>query len=477
MSSNAKSTKATPSIGSSFLPRLRPFDTATAEGRSDERHRRAILASVSSIFSRAAAIGAAFVSVPFTIKYLGTERYGLWMTVSSISAMLAFSDFGMGNGLLSKVAEASGRNDREAAARAVTSALVMLTAVAAICMGLFSAGYGFVRWDSLLNLKDPVASTEAGPAIAVFLACFALSLPIGTVQRIQMAYQETFENNLWQSAGSVASLGAVLLANQMHLGLPWLIAAFSGTPIVVNGMNLLVELGWKRPWLRPRFIHFHMTDSRKLLSTGLVFLCIQVGVSVAMYSDNFIITRLLGPSEVARYSVGVRLFTLVNLLPQLILTPLWPAYSEAFARGDMGWIKATLRRTEPLGLLLSIGTGIGVVAVAPWFIHHWTRGFVNLPLSVLVALLISSVVFCTSYPHGIFIWGLNGLQYSALSMALVAVTSVLLKLAIIPHIGIAGAAWGTAACYGLFATIPNIYYARYLLRQHCPPEQRLTLTR
>jgi len=132
MSSNAKSTKATPSIGSSFLPRLRPFDTATAEGRSDERHRRAILASVSSIFSRAAAIGAAFVSVPFTIKYLGTERYGLWMTVSSISAMLAFSDFGMGNGLLSKVAEASGRNDREAAARAVTSALVMLTAVAAI---------------------------------------------------------------------------------------------------------------------------------------------------------------------------------------------------------------------------------------------------------------------------------------------------------------------------------------------------------
>ena len=69
----------------SRLVRLRPFDITTESGRANERHRRAALAVLSSAVARASTIGAAFISVPLTIRYLGTERYGMWMTLVPVT--------------------------------------------------------------------------------------------------------------------------------------------------------------------------------------------------------------------------------------------------------------------------------------------------------------------------------------------------------------------------------------------------------
>ena len=391
----------------------------------------------------------------------------MWMTISSISAMLAFSDFGMGNGLLSKVATASGRDDRESAARSVTSAFFMLTGMAFITLSALAACYKFMPWGRILNLRSVIGNAEAGPDVAIFLVCFALNLPLGVVQRVQMAYQETYQSNLWQALGSLAAFAALLCAIHFRAGLPWLIAAFSGTPVLVNGLNLCAQFKIVRPWLSPRLRYFDLAGSRELMGAGLAFLSIQIGVSIALYADNFIIAQLLGPSEVARYSVGVRLFSLVSLIPQILFTPLWPAYSEAYARGDMQWIRATLKRTAFLGLAISVGVGLCLLIAAPWFIARWTRGSVVLPFSLLVALFASTTVFCSTQPHGILLWGLNALKFSAVSMALVAVSSVVVKLMIIPSLGVAGAAWGTASCYLVFAALPNLYYSHRLLKRNC----------
>lgn len=446
------------------LIRTRSFDASTEQGRADERHRRVILGSISSLFAKAMAIGAAFVSVPLTIKYLGTERYGMWMTISSISAMLAFSDFGMGNGLLSKVAGASGRDDRESAARAVTSALFMLSAVAALMLAAFAFSYRIAPWSRILNLQSALGKSEAGPAVAVFILCFALNMPIGITQRIQMAYQETFQSNLWLSAGSLTSFIALLVAIHFRAGLPWLIAAFSGGPVVVGVMNLFLQLRFVRPWLTPRLRYFDLHGSKDLFGTGLVFLVISIGSSITLYADNFIIAQLLGPSEVARYSVGVRLFTIVILLPQIVFSPLWPAYTEAHARGDLPWIRTTLKRTALWGFGISILVGGLLLLVAPWFISRWTRGSVVLPFSLLLALLAAALVISTTYAHNILLVGLNALKFCAVCNVLVAVSSVLVKVAIIPSLGVAGAAWGTASCYLVFVGLPYFAYTHRLLR-------------
>src|ERR1043166_7111587 len=75
--------------------RFQPFDTSTTEGSSKERYRRIALTSATSILSKAVSLLTMLVSVPLTVNYLGPERFGLWMTISSVIAFLVFADFGI----------------------------------------------------------------------------------------------------------------------------------------------------------------------------------------------------------------------------------------------------------------------------------------------------------------------------------------------------------------------------------------------
>lgn len=85
------------------LMRLQPFDTSTQQGRSRERYRRAALTALASVAARAVTIVTSLLTVRLTIRYLGAERYGLWMTATSVVSLLMFADFGIGNGLMTNI--------------------------------------------------------------------------------------------------------------------------------------------------------------------------------------------------------------------------------------------------------------------------------------------------------------------------------------------------------------------------------------
>lgn len=87
--------------------RLRPFDTSTPEGRSAERSRIAwstLLAGVGKVIS----MGTGFISVPLVIGYLSDDQYGMWLTMSSLVAVLGPLDLGIGVGLLTILSDADG---------------------------------------------------------------------------------------------------------------------------------------------------------------------------------------------------------------------------------------------------------------------------------------------------------------------------------------------------------------------------------
>src|SRR5262245_28804981 len=113
------------------LVRLRPFDTSTEAGRAQERHRRIALSAAASFGAKAVHSVCKLAYVPLAISYLGNERYGVWTTITAIIGMLAFSDLGMGNGMISALADAEGREDKSRSRRVVSSATFILLVIAA----------------------------------------------------------------------------------------------------------------------------------------------------------------------------------------------------------------------------------------------------------------------------------------------------------------------------------------------------------
>ena len=125
------------------LIRSKPFDTTTESGRSQERHRRIVLTAIASIAERGAGILTTLLVVPLTLRFLGDERYGLWMAITSLIGMVGFANLGLGNGLLNMIADAHGRDDPQAARRFVSNAFALLVPVALVVVIGFAVAYLF----------------------------------------------------------------------------------------------------------------------------------------------------------------------------------------------------------------------------------------------------------------------------------------------------------------------------------------------
>ncbi len=434
---------------------LTPFETSAAAGRANERYRRIVLTAAAAAAAKGVAILTALVSVPLTVSYLGPERYGLWMTIASVVAVLQFADLGLGNGLLNSVSEANGRDDREMASRYVSSGFFLLTAVSIILGAIFLLLYPSLPWQRIFNVSSPVAVAEAGPAVAMLATTFLISIPLGIIQRVQMGYQEGFTNSLWAAAGNLLGLAGVLIAIRLKAGLPWLVLAMAGAPAVASLLNGAVLFGAKCPWLRPRLSCLSASACTHLLRLGFLFFVLQIAVGVAFSSDNIIVAQLLGQDAVAQYSVAARMFSFAPMVLSMVLMPLWPAYGESLARGDMPWVRSALRRSLLLSVVVVALPSVLLIVAGPLAMELWVGPTIAVPSKALfLGLGVWTTVMSVGNAVAMLLNGAGIVRFQVLCAVPMTVAAVLAKIILTRLVGLPGIVWGTLAAYLLFAMMP-----------------------
>jgi O-antigen/teichoic acid export membrane protein len=407
------------------------------------RDRRAALGAVSLAGARGMALLLTLITVPLTLPYLGAERFGLWMTISSVVALVTFTDLGLGNGVMTLVAEDDGRDDVDTAAAHVSSAGIALLGVAA-ALGLgFAILYPHVSWPGLFNVSSDRAASEAGPAVAVAAACFLLTLPLSLVQKVQLGYQEGARKGLWDAGGSLLSLLGVVLVVVLGGSLPWLVAAFAGGPVLAGAANTATWFGRVRPAVRPHWSLARWMVGLQLLRVGSVYMFLQLVAMVSFFSDSLIVARVLGPRAVAEYSIAWKLFSVVSLTLSLALMPLWPAYSEAVARHDAPWVRRTLRRSIRLTLLATVPISCVLLALGPTLIHLWTGSRAHPPFGLLAGFALA-----------MFLNALKVVRIQLLFGGAMAVVNVALSVVLTHAVGVAGVVLGTLISYSLVALLP-----------------------
>ncbi len=411
------------------------------------------LSSLTSVVARGIALLTSLISVPLTVNYLGPERYGMWMTASSVIVLLGFADLGMGNGLLNAVSEADGKDDREAAATYVSSAFFILSGIASIILALFGLAYSFVPWPRVFNVFSELAMRESGPAMAIFVVSLAINMPLGVAQRVQMGYQEGFKTHLWGVAGSLLGFGGILLAIFLKAGLPWLVLAMSGGPTLAMFFNWMDVFYRSRKELLPRWSAFDWSASRKIAGTGAFFLILQIMTLIGNASDNLVIAQVLGASAVSVYAVTQKLFT-TTMIAQYFIAPLWPAFGEALARNDLTWAKKTLNRALRLSFIMSAATALPLLLFGKKIIFYWVgpglvpSTFMLVGFALFVFLASFGGVMSTYLSCG----ALVGRQVGFISAA--ALTSLGLKIFLAFQWQAEGVIWATLFGYGLFYVIP-----------------------
>jgi O-antigen/teichoic acid export membrane protein len=432
-----------------------PADPSTPVGRSRERFRRIGLTTATAIAARGIGFATSFITVPLTLHYLGAERYGLWATLSSVIALASFADLGMGNGLLNALSSAHGRDDHEMARREVSTAVILLLAVAATLGVAFLLAYPHIDWARVYNVTSPQAEAEAGPATAAFVGCILANLPLGVVARIRQGYQEGYRTSFFDAAGNLLGLLLVLLAIKFRMALVWLVLAMAGAPVIASLIHTVVLFGRDRPWLRVDPQRFDGSTAMRLLHHGGLFFALQLAGTFVSAPDNVIIAQTLGPTSVAHYAVAAKLFSVTALLSDVALAPLWPAYGEAMARGDLHWVNRTLVRSVQLAAFASILLASLLILGGNEILARWVGPGFGVPLALRLGFASWTIVATVGMAIAMYLNAANLMRVQVACALVWVPASLVLKVMLVTRWGLPGVPWATVLAYLAFAAVPQ----------------------
>jgi O-antigen/teichoic acid export membrane protein len=313
-------------------------------------------------------------------------------------------------------------------------------------------------------VKSELARLEAGPALAGIVACFALAIPLGTVQRVQMGLQQGYAASLWQCLGSVLGLIGVLIVIRLEGGLPWLVITFLGGSLVASAMNTIFFFGTTGCDLAPQRRCISRLIVARIARIGLLFFALQIAVAVSFTSDNIVIARSIGAAAVTTYAVPQQMFSLISTIITIVLYPLWPAYGEAIACGDQAWVRRTLRRSLLAAIVVATALSSTLLIFGARLIELWVGPAVDPPFMLLLGLGLWKVMEAGDNAVAMFLNGASVIRFQLALAALMAVLAIVLKVLLVAQIGIPGVVWATIIA-NLATVPPTFWFVRRWLRE------------
>ncbi len=431
------------------------------------RERSLLSAAVSGIGLRVVSGVCGLVQIPVVLRYLGTEGFGYWTTLTYLAALVQVADLGLGNGLHAGTAEAFGRE----CARDMVHLFKTCTMVAVLLASTLSAvavgGLGF-DWGHVFGLKESSLLRDAdGAAVAVLIGS-AWLIPFSLVGRFATAVQAAWINNLWQAAGSVVGLLVALFSYWNRLPFVIFAVLMQGAAAVTAIATLLV--------LRRRFPCWDSVpwwpDWRQvgpLLRRGTVFFIPQVSAAVVSALPGLWVSAALGAKEVATFQLAQKLLSLPQQVLMAVIAPYWPAYAEAFAREDMCWVECAYRRTLWTALVVGILPSALFALFGSHIISLWTAR----PSAEFDALVILSTstwycVYNWAIPYSAFLNGIGRLAWQAVYGPVSVAVAALGMAVAVPAMGVAGAPVSLAGSFLLINNAATWVDARIGRRQMDP---------
>jgi len=435
----------------------------------DELRRKRLIGMLNgvatSLGNRLLGIVIGFVSVPLTIGYLGQERYGAWIAIGAILAWVGLADLGLANGLTNAVTTDASKDRPDRVRMHVSNFLFLMVVLSAAVGAVIAALWRLPNWQSVFGLRDLAVVAEVRTSLAVALALFLARLPLAVANRIYIAYQEGHIGNYWGAAGNLLSLAALIAVTRTSGGLPWLVFALSGTPLLVEIASTCWLFGRHRPALRPSWRRIDRSAFGEVVKVGWQFFLIQIMALVTFQTDVLVIAHFLGSLAVPAYNLTYQLFNYATL-PQALLFPyLWAAYNEAIARGDIPWVRRALRWSLVGGLAWSVAAAAVLVAIARPFIGWWAGTNVVPPQTLVWLMAVWVLINSAMTSLACLLAAASHLRYQLIYSAFATVANLLLSVLLVGRVGVAGVIAATITAYLVFVCGPASVDVRFLLRR------------
>lgn len=394
-----------------------------------------------NLINFAVSIPVMLLLVPFLLRELGQEGYGVWTAANTLIGLTGMLNLGLVGAVTKFAAEHIGRGDGEELDRVVSSALAVHGGIA---LTLAAIGLAF---------RDPVAGAffRARPGqqellVAVLVATLALFVLRFPLQAYAALITGSQRQDLVQTINLASTLAfaawavVLLWSGRGVLELVWASAAVSGLATLAT----VLVARRLHPELRVAPRHVDRATIARLLSFGLRVAVSAVSTTLHLSADKITLVSGLGRKDlVGLYHIALETVEKIQLIPVNVLGPVMAGASELHARGEHDALQGLYRRTQRYNAIVAALMFGGAFAVGAPFVRVWLGGDRPLVVETMYVLSIGFAAITLALPA---MHLLNGMGHPGVTMSASfagALANVALSLAIAFGAGAEWIAWGT----------------------------------
>lgn len=343
--------------------------------------------------------------VPLLLNYLTQEKYGIWLTLTSILGWFSFFDIGLGNGLRNKLTEALALGNYDLGKKYVSTTYALLIGIFSIVLFTFHICNFFLNWNSILNTKN-IENSELYILTSIVFTFFIIRFVVQLVSVVYIADQKPSITKLMATSGNLLSFVIILILTKLAIRGDLIILGtiISGIPVILFIVVTIIAFKRRYKLLNPSFGGIDFKLGRGLMNLGAKFFFLQVTAIIVFSTSNIFITQFYGPQEVVVYNIAFKYFQIPVMVFSIIMTPIWSAVTDAYTKSDLPWLRKTLRQLNILVVIFSVGV-VFMVFMSNWAYKIWIGDKVAIPLSLSIVLSVYTIMQIFVAPYSSFING------------------------------------------------------------------------
>ena len=356
--------------------------------RGDARSNKAKKNVVLTILIKGIGVLIGFVYFPLSLDYLGTVKFGIFLTLLSIVDWFLNFDIGIGLGLRNKFGEAVAKGEDKEAVHYVSSAYFALGVIVTIVTLILIALNFILPWPGWLNI-DPGLNREVRLLGAVIIIAFGIRFVAANIYEIfyamqKMAYVEFFS----------------FLTKASFLVLILVIPYFVTDSLLLFGTAksltfALVPLGVGLYYFRKNFRKYKPSlkfvssgHFKNLFSLGVKFFVIKIAMLIIYQTNHILIASFVSLEGVPQYEAAYKYLSVFMMLFVILNNQLWPSNLEAYAKGEIEWMKKSMRTVMKIWLGTLFLAAL-MVLLSPYIYRLWLQENLEVPMGISIAVALS----------------------------------------------------------------------------------------
>ncbi len=382
-------------------------------------------------------ISISLLLVPLTLNYLSVYEFGVWLTLSSIFTWINYFDIGLGNGLRNRLAESMAKQDKKLGQIYVSTTFFILSLIVTVVFLVFLALQPYLNWAEILN-ADPEKVTNLNKVIVLSFAFFCLNFLFKIIGVVYAAAQRPAFNDLITLLGSLLSLIIIFILTKTTDGTLMIVAlVFSAAPTIILLIAYPITFHGYFKDFKPKIKAVKPFYAKDLMNVGMQFFVLQISSLVIFGTSNIIISRIMGPEQVAPYNIAFKYFSIATMIFSIIIAPMWSASTDAFAKGDLSWIKKFMKGMIKVSILSTVGVLV-LILISNLAYRLWIGTAVFIPFKLSFWMGIYTMIVLWSTCFSTFLFGIGKLRIQLINTVVASCLFIPLAVCLTKSLGITG---------------------------------------